>query len=687
MGKPTATKKQADIVENRFYFARNNQINTFNNFARFKQHYKSKITDTQDYPWQNHLYDPQIFSIIRSSKSRLVGGVPAIQLQATTELSRTKTKQNQQIIDWEFNRPSFLKVYTRMVHSMLLYGKGIVMTGWNYLPELHVQEEDGEGNQIDSERKVRGEINHAEIKNIRITDWFVSNTNIPETQEQDWVMRRWYTTVATLRSINEAAGYEMYKNLDWIEKNAVTVMREDYGNNTNIYANKKDDPASAVIELLECWEKDKGIVTTKLRQSTDERAILRMEDNPFDHGKYPFVDATCYPEDDEYFSMGMIEPLEDLQISLNNILNQYHDSADQVLNNMWLVGNIQVQDWELTWRPNGIIHAVGQDLTQLRQIKPMDTTKTAEAMMQFNKGELQSASGVSAMEEVGMPGASVRGASALQMAYNEIDQNLKFIQLNLEQGPIREIGEQFMYLNNQFLTEDQEIAITGTSRNTVIKIKRDDISADFEVITIPDSSKPKNQTTRLQQLSAILAMADKEQTVKIDKNPIYQEYLRTAGLTDLDSIIPNDMDTAIEENRIMIEEKRDVDVNWNDDHMTHIQAINFALLDKSLPKATVSRLLKHRQTHLKWIRAKDPLVIEKLSQAQEGQPIPGTNIPSEPQQPQGQEGQPMPPQAPVSPIEAQMRSAGQELSMPTSGAPSTMLSGSPSMNPETSIIQ
>lgn len=617
-----AKDKLATLVWNRFSFAKTQQEELFDDFQRYRTLWRSKISSPTDYPWDYALFNPMVYATVRSFVSRIATGNVGVNLQAWTQAERPKTRINKSLLEWEFQEAElFLKV-ARWVFSTLLYGRSFVGTGWKFEKERVIQEEDEQGN-VGRELLIAPKVNRADLENVRVYDMFIGNRNITDLQKQPWVVRRMYRTIPELEAENRARGNKVYRNLEELKKKDWFVNFVDYGADVQSAEDtlpKKDRWKSGVLEILSMWDKERDQVVEIVAGHED--FTIREEENPFYHGLYPLADLIFFPEDDEFWSPGAVMPIEDLQIALNSTLNQYLTNANQQLNNMWITSDARIPEWEFISRPNGVIHVNG-DVDQLKEVTHKDITTQAEAMMGRIETQIQRTTGITDQLSMGSVPRGTRGAAYLQLEQQNLDDNLKLFLTLLEQGGIKQVARQFLALNTQFITTEQTIKITGRHGYSHTDIKPDDVSAAFDPIIIPESSLPKNPLIRVQNLTQIKQMADTDQRVKVNTVPIWKEILDTMGMTDLDEIVPDDMDEALEENELL---KKNVPVECqpNDNHDLHIKIHQYEVIAGQLDPETTSRFIEHIKTHKTWKLAADPELLEKM--AANEQPTPNNNV-------------------------------------------------------------
>lgn len=599
--------KIGDILAHRYTWANQQQESLFADFARYRQLWKSKIVDPASYPWEYALFNPMVFAIIRSFVARVATGNVGVTLQAWNEQNRPKTLVNKQLLDWEFQEAQLFLRVARAMFSVGLYGKAFLATGWKFEKGKVIEETDADG-QVVRKLTVSQTVNRADLDNLRVFDVFIANRNLPDLQKQPWIILQRWKTVAELEKVNETRGEEVYKRklLAQIKDKKPFVRFVDYGEDVD-HEEHKEAWKSGLLPILEMHDLE-GRVVEMVRGESD--LVLRDEDNPFYHGEYPLVDVTFFPEDDNFWSTGLTMPMEDLQMALNSVGNQYLTSARQQLNHMWITGDLRIPDWEFVNRPDGVIHVQG-DINQIREVQHNDITNQALAMTNELKEQIQRTTGINDFLAFGAGSKNNDTLGGLQLEQNNLDQNLKLFLTMLEHVTITRLARQFLVLNQQYITSEQVIGITGRHGYKNLSIKPEDVSAEFTPIVIPNSTLPKNPIIRLQNLQNLKAMADKEQKVQVNTAPIWQEMVQLSGLTDLDEIVPSDRDEALEENELL---KKGVEVECevSDNHDVHIGVHQYELLAGELEPATTEAILAHIKQHQLWKMSADPNLLDSI---------------------------------------------------------------------------
>jgi len=220
-------------------------------------------------------------------------------------------------------------------------------------------------------------------------------------------------------------------------------------------------------------------------------------------------------------------------MSLSSILNQYLTNARKSGNPMWLAGAqaSQTPDWMFVNRPDGIIRVAG-DVNQVVQVRPMDTTDTMLRMRQEVMTSFERTTAMSSMMTTGVAGANSpqlnKTATGARVIDSNIDTNLQMLISLFSAMTLSKIGEHFLELNAQYITEEQEVKVVGKDGNTeFVKIPPAEITANFDCIANGDTMAKTSLTVKQAQLLNLKTTIDAEKTVKLDKKPIWKAILNS----------------------------------------------------------------------------------------------------------------------------------------------------------------
>jgi len=240
------------------------------------------------------------------------------------------------------------------------------------------------------------------------------------------------------------------------------------------------------IEVLEYWENDELIVVG------NRKHLLRSEDNPNDHGRKPFIAMSYTRVPHEFYGIGVLEPISDMQKITNITLTQRVEYVSNILNQQYAIVNHGGVDEDAIIEGYPVVHVnSNQDVTPL------------------NKGMVQSAAFVQGDELIreieritgfsgyssGTPQSSqdkTRGTKGgieaiIQEAQSRFDLTLK----RFEKGVLKKTAQMFIDLNIQHMssTEDKLVMVDMGSGIEGVEIAKEVLEgADWHITIVPGST-------------------------------------------------------------------------------------------------------------------------------------------------------------------------------------------------------
>ncbi|MBC7237884.1 MAG: hypothetical protein H5T69_18735, partial [Chloroflexi bacterium] len=486
----TREERIAQIVRSRYNTLKSNQADLFDQVEVYHQMWRAAMTEDESYPWDYQLVDPVVFYLLRNVMSRLNPEHMKVNLEARNSRAQANRRVNQAVVNWELSEMNKTLVFYRFLFRGLLAGRAYLSTGWRYEPSVEVMAGEGEGRRV----ILRDIVNRAEAKNVRFQDMFIPNRNIPDLDEQPYLIERVTVRFGDLLDDNETAGREVWKKkyLDRIRKGNLFTTKIDYGvdlpeGDEAVGELSKEEMfiRSQYVSLLRMQTKEGDVIWTP----EGEDWILNTEEgNPYWHGHYPYLSWTPFPEDDEFFSMGIVQPIADLQIAISSALNQFLTNVRKAGNPMWIAGRDanQTPDWMFINRPDGIIRVAG-DVNQVRQVETRDTSQAILEARRELQTTFERTTSMSSLYLSGTVGGSSpqinKTATGARIIDANIDVNLQMLVSLFGAQALSKLGEHFLELNAQFITEEQEIKITGEGGEIeYIRVRPEEITANFDVV-------------------------------------------------------------------------------------------------------------------------------------------------------------------------------------------------------------
>lgn len=606
-------KKIAASIKTRFQTLSGNQAPIFDKIEQYKAMYHVEMTPDDSYPWDYQLTDSQIFPAIRAHLARMNPAEARVSLIGAGE----NREVNQQVVNWELNEILITQLMYRIMYSGFMAGHGYAKTGWYYKPALKIKGDKGD-------KLMRSIQNRADAVFVRFNDLFIPNRNIPEIDLQPYIIERVSMSYGDLLEDQKATKRWKKESVKKIKSKKQFTNVIGYGVDL---PNEDESQDSALIKSqyvsLLCMYTADGKEYWTVENGDDEIINIDTE-NRYWHGHYPYLDFVPFPEDDEFFSMGIPHTIANLEIALSSTLNQLLTNGRKAGNSMWIVGEggKQVPDWMFTDRPNGIVRVKGpladyqrldfnnqasQETLSLRQALTVASEKTSGISSLYG-------SGVASTPEVN------NTATGAQIIGNNIDQNLQLLISLFGAQILKKMGEHFLELNQQYITEEQTIEVTGKNGNyDYVKVQPDEISADFKVKASPERLLKASPAVKLASLQNTITTLENQKSVKVDTKPLYVELIRqTPGLEDIDaeSIIKDPEEKSMEVCKAIKEGYEPPKANWDDDHKAMIAIIQKHLIDEPYDDDMLLKFKDYVDELNRWIKAKNPGLLQPP-------PIPG----------------------------------------------------------------
>lgn len=220
-----------------------------------------------------------------------------------------------------------------------------------------------------------------------------------------------------------------------------------------------NDPTRKDVELLEYWLDDGRVITAMNRKH-----ILRVHQNPYDHGQKPFIRIVDYFQEHEFYGKGEIEVIEQQADLQNALVNQRIDNVRLIMDPILGVNSSMLVDpSQLTTRPGGVIETRG-DLPVneiIQRIEIGDVTSSAFDEATINKQMIDEVSGISDYQR-GVPSGGSPDTASAAMLFSEAGTNRFALKVRLfEMMGWSEIGMHYGSLLQQYTTKPRLVRLLG----------------------------------------------------------------------------------------------------------------------------------------------------------------------------------------------------------------------------------
>lgn len=601
----------------------------FNNIEIFRQMYRAESSKDEKYDWEYSLIDPKVFPLIRTNLSRLNPIDNKILLRATSEKYDQWRKVNQSLINWEIGEMDYDMTIYRTMFAGLMTGLGYARSRWLFKPAKVIKYRNASG--IVVKKNFSDVENRATLDFVKTTNVVVPDRNIACLSLQPYVVERINYRLgdledenAALRAYGKRPKWNEKKLLEFREKSGWYKKDENY--EYSRFESQAELDADAFIRArnitcLKFQSIDGDLFIVPFEDGENASDLLNTkwyQDNPYWCDGYDLIDFHPFPEDENYTSMGIVQPVKDLQIAASDILNNFLTSAKQATNNMWIAGSAaqQTPDWQFVSRPNGIIRVVG-DINQIAPVSQKDTSQAALSMRKELDSSFETATGFSSLYQSGASGSTniSRTATGAKIIDQNLDQNVQLIVNLFGVQVMQKIGDRFMNLNSQFITDEQIINITGALGNSeFVHVDPEVVTANYKVQALPDKIVKTAPTVKQASLLNLINQVTQFDGKYINMRPVIQATINTFNELDgVEDLYP-DPELQAEEALRLADQGIVADTHATQDHKQIIAIVQKKLLDspEQFSQIAMQAIKEYIEDQKRWLDAQDPNLLNKI---------------------------------------------------------------------------
>lgn len=620
----------AKIVQQRFKKLHENQVELFDDVEMYHQMYRAVMTESEAYPWDFQLVDPIVFYLLKNIMARLNPENMNIILDATNPQTAQLKEINQALVNWELSEMQKTLVFFRFIFRGLLAGRAYLSSGWKYEPAVTIK---AGSDQNPVEKIMRDIVNRAEVKNVRFQDMFIPNHNVPDIEEQPYLIERVQMRYGDMILDNETQDREVWKvkYLKQIKEKRMFDRTVEYGIDLpqdDEVVSKKDKEDkwcySQYLTLLKMTTKEGDVLYVPEKEK--EWILNKDEGNPYWHGHYNYISWTPFPEDDDFFSLGIVQPIADLQVAASSALNQFLTTARKAANPMFIAGKeaASTPDWMFVNRPDGIIRVAG-DPDMVRPIPGNNASDKSIDMRREIQTTFERTTGISSLYAAGVSGGSSpqmnKTATGARVVDANIDLNMQLLVSLFGAQGLCTIGEHFIELNTQYITDEQTFKLTGEEQFRTIK--PEETTASFTVSARPDTVLKVNPAVKQASIQNFLITMDNLKNEKVNLKPIIKaakdSYPEMDGIEDIIVDPEDDAQDAINGILNGVVPK----VKYSQDHKAIITILQAFLLDtqEQLDDETLTKFAEYLDEHRKYETAQQQNLITAQPPAPQLQPV------------------------------------------------------------------
>jgi hypothetical protein len=212
------------------------------------------------------------------------------------------------------------------------------------------------------------------------------------------------------------------------------------------------------VDLLTFWGREDldgdGIMEEVHLVIANGCVLVKATRNPFEHQKRPIVRGVLFPVPNEWYGMGLIEPVIPLVYELNTIRNQNIDMNNLIINRMWKVDlNADIDTEVLFSGPNNIIKVSPMEGVEVIPQEPIPQSPTE--MSSLIQADIDNTAVPKSIQGSPSSGALGRTARGAQMIIGQALEKFGMGSKLLEEMVVRKCITMMDKLNAQFLDSDE----------------------------------------------------------------------------------------------------------------------------------------------------------------------------------------------------------------------------------------
>lgn len=231
--------------------------------------------------------------------------------------------------------------------------------------------------------------------------------------------------------------------------------------------------------------------------------VIEDMPNPYDHGRFPYVEQNCYTIPGEFWCMSLVQNLISPQRELNRTLAHIIDHQNIMGHGIWVADKGSgVTPEMITPKPGILIEKASR--TEVRREDAPPLPAYIPQLLQHIRQAIDDISGIHQSFE-GKKATNITAGVAITSLQEATFQRQAYLVRNLEDA-IQQVGELILALAQQFYIEGKMVRVTNreTGEFKFISLTPDVIQSNWELVVAPGSTLPRNREARQAQAMELL---------------------------------------------------------------------------------------------------------------------------------------------------------------------------------------
>lgn len=512
---------------------------------------------------------PYTFTQVETVLPRLVESLfaarPYVTVKGREPSDEPNAKNMETLLDWQMNeRLDIQDIFHKGLKEMCIYGTAVAYVGWKYKERKVIRRQlqtllDENNNPIIEVDPTTGEeVEIADYAAVEVTETVWDDPDVkfidlglffvdPNATDIDDARYCGHVAYLTKSELEEMAERDESMKLKWDEipkdyrKNNVRNERMAAVGLPSVQEENVHDDDDRLYEVHYYWEDDKEVIIIN-------RAYLAKDgENPYWHKKKPYVKDVYTEVPHEFYGIGLVEMIEDLQDELNAERNMRIDYRAMNLRRMWKVrrgANIKLSD--LRWRQNGIIRV--DEMDDLQEIETANIGSDSFNQEGVIKQDIRDTTGA---HDVVM-GTSGGSATATETMTKDNNASIRFrlIISSVEKRLLVGVTNLMIKNNQQFIDRDLVFRVTG-EEDEWVEMSPEDIQGQFDLMAAGSSVEPlANKEAfkqRMIELYGVLSSDPFMQMYPEKRRNLLKKVLEAFDIKNTEELLPSEEDLMMEQ--------------------------------------------------------------------------------------------------------------------------------------------
>jgi hypothetical protein len=522
---------------------------------------------------------PYTFTQVETILPRLVESLfaarPYVTVKGREEMDQIAAENMETLLDYQMNeRMDMQDIFHLGLKGMCIYGTAVAFTGWKYKERTSIKRVQAQVYEIDPETDEpiidpntmeliplmdedtpimdwqEEEVNEIEYDDpeVKFLDLglFYVDTNATDIEDSRYCGHSCYMTKAEIDALAET---DDDIEINWKEipkdskKNTARNQRmSSVGLGSGADENIHDDE-DALYEVHYYFEDNKEVLII------NREYLAKDSTSRFHHRKKPYVKDVYTEVPHEFYGMGVVEVIEDLQDELNAERNMRIDYRAMSMRRMWKVkkGSMAASQ-NLTWRQNGRIYVESED--ELEVLEAPDGALSGSFNQESTiKQDMRDTSGAHDVV-MGTSGGSSTATETMTKD-NNASMRFKLVISSIEKRLLVGIATFMIQLNQQFIDNERVMRIVGEQGDQWIEMAPEDIQGEFDLVAAGSSVEPmankEAYKQRMVELYSIAANDPFMQQFPQYRRNLLKKVYEAFDIKNFDDLLPSDEELMMQQ--------------------------------------------------------------------------------------------------------------------------------------------